>query len=203
MSLLPRPEIENLKVCPHGGINYAELSAVGIAPEAVLDFSVCTNPFMPPPGIKEMLNSVAIEKYPDCEATELRQRLSDKLGVPPDNILVGSGTTELIRLIALAYFRQGDNILILEPTYGEYEIAAQIVGAKPIKQWLSIDPEQFSSATPTILPGNIYPGQRLRRFWLPLGMAYSSLTRLIWLLSRQAGLRLTWFLEVTWLSYVP
>ena len=139
MSLLPRPEIENLKVCPHGGINYAELSAVGIAPEAVLDFSVCTNPFMPPPGIKEMLNSVAIEKYPDCEATELRQRLSDKLGVPPDNILAGSGTTELIRLIALTYFRPGDSILIIEPTYGEYEIAAQIVGAKPIKQWMEAE----------------------------------------------------------------
>jgi len=86
-----------------------------------------------------MLNSVAIEKYPDCEATELRQRLSDKLGVPPDNILVGSGTTELIRLIALAYFRQGDSILILEPTYGEYEVAAQIVGAKPIKQWMKAE----------------------------------------------------------------
>ena len=110
MPLQPRPEIENLQVCPHGGINYAELSAMGITPEAVLDFSVCTNPFMPPPGIGEMLNNIAIDKYPDCEATELRQRLSERLGVPPDYILVGSGTTELIRLIALAYFRRGDRI---------------------------------------------------------------------------------------------
>ncbi len=82
-----------------------------------------------------MLNNVAIEKYPDCEATELRQRLSERLKVPSDNILIGSGTTELIRLIALAYFRQGDNVLILEPTYGEYEVTCQIVGAKLVKQW--------------------------------------------------------------------
>ena len=139
MPLQPRPEIENLKVCPHGGINYAELIAMGITPEAVLDFSVCTNPFMPPPGIRDMLGNIAIEKYPDSEATELRQRLSEKLGVSLDNILVGSGTTELIRLIALAYFRQGDHILILEPTYGEYEVTCQIVGAKPIKQWIKAE----------------------------------------------------------------
>ena len=139
MSLPPRPEIENLKVCPHGGINYAELSAMGIAPEAVLDFSVCTNPFMPPPGIRKVLNNITIETYPDCEATELRQRLSERLRVPSDNILIGSGTTELIRLIALAYFRQGDGILILEPTYGEYEVACQIVGAKLVKQWMEAE----------------------------------------------------------------
>ena len=134
MSLQPRPEVEKLKACPHGGVNYAELGAMGITPEAVLDFSVCTNPFMPPPGVREIIYTAPIEQYPDSEATEFRRRLSEKLGVSTDNILAGSGTTELIRLIALAYFRQKDRVLILEPTYGEYEVACQIAGAKPIKQ---------------------------------------------------------------------
>jgi len=135
LSLPPRPEIENLKICPHGALNYAELRAVGIAPESVIDFSVCTNPFMPPPRIRKMLSSIAIKQYPDCETIELRERLSEKLQVSPENILVGNGTTELIRLIALAYFRPGDFVLILEPTYGDYEVACQIAGAKLVKQW--------------------------------------------------------------------
>ncbi len=134
MSLRRRPEVEKLKVCPHGGINYAELMAMGITPESVLDFSVCTNPFMPPPRVREIIYTASIEQYPDSEATEFRQRLSEKLGISTDNILAGSGTTELIRLIALAYFRQEDRVLILEPTYGEYEVACQIAGAKPVKQ---------------------------------------------------------------------
>jgi len=134
LSLQPRPEIEKLKVCPHGGVNYAELGAMGITPGAVLDFSVCTNPFMPPPRVREIIYAAPIEQYPDSEATEFRQRLSKKLGVSTDNILAGSGTTELIRLIALAYFRQEDRVLIIEPTYGEYEVACQIAGAKPVKQ---------------------------------------------------------------------
>ncbi len=134
MSLRPRDEVENIIKCPHGGMNYAELKAAGISPEALLDFSVCTNPFMPPEEIKEMpLRDFAIDRYPDSETTELRQRLADRLKIAPDNIIVGSGTTELIRLIALAYFNKGDEILILEPTYGEYEMAGQLAGANVVK----------------------------------------------------------------------
>ncbi len=115
-------------------MNYAELKAAGISPEALLDFSVCTNPFMPPKEIKEMLlGDFAIDRYPDSEATELRQRLADRLKIMPGNIIVGSGTTELIRLIVLAYFNKGDEILILEPTYGEYELVGQLAGANMVK----------------------------------------------------------------------
>ncbi|MFC2013866.1 pyridoxal phosphate-dependent aminotransferase [Chloroflexota bacterium] len=135
MFLRPKPEIENIKVCPHGGIDRAELDAVGLAPEEVLDFSVCSNPFPPPSGVRQILDTTAINHYPDSEATELRQCLSEKLGVSPDNILAGNGAVELIRLIALTYFGQGDSILILEPTFGEYEVACQIVGSKVRKQW--------------------------------------------------------------------
>jgi len=133
--LHPKPEVENLKACPHGGPDYAELSAMGLTPEEVLDFSVCSNPFPPPPQVRKIFNTIAINQYPDSDATELRQSLSQKLSVAPDNILAGNGATELIRLIALTYFGKGDSILILEPTYGEYEVACQIVGSRVFKQW--------------------------------------------------------------------
>lgn len=139
MSLTPRPEVENLKACYHGGINYAELEAMGLSGEKIIDFSVCSNPFMPPPRVKKIIKNIAIEQYPDHEATELRQQLSKNLGIGPDNILVGSGTTELIRLIALTYFRREGSVLILEPTFGEYEIACQIVGVTPVKQWMKAE----------------------------------------------------------------
>ena len=135
MSLRPKPEVENLKVCPHGGPDYAELRAMNLTPEKIIDFSGGCNSFMPPPGIKKILDTVAINHYPDSEATELRQRLSEKLGVAPDNILAGNGAVELIRLIALTYFERGDSVLVLEPTFGEYEVACQIVGAVVFKQW--------------------------------------------------------------------
>ncbi|MFC1988130.1 pyridoxal phosphate-dependent aminotransferase [Chloroflexota bacterium] len=134
MSLRPRPEVDNLEVGLHGGPDVAELKAMGLTPESVLDFSVCANPFPPPSGVRAVLNTIAVNQYPDSQSTEYRQYLAVKLGVTADNILAGSGTTELIRLIALTYFGHGDSVLILEPTFGEYRVATQIVGAEILGQ---------------------------------------------------------------------
>jgi histidinol-phosphate aminotransferase len=133
LPLQPKKHIAKIKSGVHGGINYAELEASGIDVNSVIDFSVSTNPFMPPPGIKEAIAAAPIERYPDSQATALCRMLAGKLGVEATNIIAGSGTTELIRTIAMVYFRQGDHILILEPTYGEYELACRLVGARPIK----------------------------------------------------------------------
>jgi len=115
-------------------MDYAELEALGIAPEEVIDFSANLNPFGPPPGIKEAMSQADIVGYPDSRASELRRLLADKLRVNEESILVGSGSTELIRLTALAYFGRGDSVLIVEPTFGEYQVACQISGASIIKQ---------------------------------------------------------------------
>jgi histidinol-phosphate aminotransferase len=53
------------------------------------------------------------------------------------NLLAGNGSTELIRLAALAYFSKGDRVLIIEPTFGEYDVACHIVGTPLIRQQLS------------------------------------------------------------------
>jgi len=140
--LLPRPEIQGVTVCPHGGIDYAELETLGIAPQEVLDFSANLNPLGPPPGVMEALSCVsyelseAISHYPDSGACQLRYALAGKLGIKAENILVGNGSTELIRLTALAYFGKGQQVLIAKPTFGEYQVACQIAGASLIKQQL-------------------------------------------------------------------
>lgn len=137
MSLLPRPQIRDMPICQHGGINYAEMEILGIAPQDILDFSANLNPLGPPPGVMEALSEVDISHYPDSDACYLRRSLTRSLGISSDNILISSGSTELIRLAALAYFGKGDKVLIIEPTYGEYELACRIVGASVIKQQLS------------------------------------------------------------------
>ncbi|MBU2609264.1 MAG: histidinol-phosphate aminotransferase family protein, partial [Chloroflexi bacterium] len=76
-------------------------------------------------------------QYPDSAATDLKRALVEALGLSPGNILVGSGSTELIRMAALAYFKPGDQVLIITPTFGEYEIACRIAGASVTEQRLS------------------------------------------------------------------
>jgi histidinol-phosphate aminotransferase len=51
--------------------------------------------------------------------------------------VVGSGSTELIRLVAAAYFDRGNTVIIPQPSYGEYEVACRIAGARAVKQVMS------------------------------------------------------------------
>ena len=132
--LQPKPNIDKLFPQPHGGINYAEISNICLSPETVLDFSTNCNPFGPPPGTQEVIATASIENYPDSEATELKLALAAKLSVPPDYLIIGNGSTELIRLITLAYFGAKTTILIPKPTYGEYEVACHIANAEIIHQ---------------------------------------------------------------------
>lgn len=130
----PNPAIDKLVPCTHGGIDYAELGEMGISPETILDFSVSCNPFGPPPGITEVLSNTPVERYPDSQASQLTHILASKLNIAPDNLVIGSGSTELIRLVAIAYFGPNDLVLIPQPTYGEYEVACHLVDAQVVRQ---------------------------------------------------------------------
>ena len=135
MSLQPRKEIECLELCIHGGPDYAELKELGIKPEDIIDFSVNSNPYSFPQGVKDAVKEAVIDGYPDSESSELRAILAKTNYVYEKNILAGSGSMEIIRLISQAYLSRGDKVLIPQPTFGEYETACNITGAEIIRVW--------------------------------------------------------------------
>lgn len=125
----------------HGSIAPAELRALGLRPEDVLDFSASINPIGPPSGIWEAMRGVDLATYPDPECLELREAISAQLSatgleIPISQIQVGNGSTEIFHLIARAYLvGQGPEptkSLLLTPTYGEYAGACRLAGAKVI-----------------------------------------------------------------------
>ena len=148
--LQPRPATNKVTACAHGGIDYTELEKLGISPDAIIDFSVSCNPFGPPPGIREALADISVERYPDSEAGELKQALAVKLDIASDKLIIGSGSTELIRLIATAYFEPNDLILIPQPTYGEYEVACQLADSQILKQPILKEPNLQLNVPETI-----------------------------------------------------
>ncbi len=137
---LPRPNIEHLAVTVHGGIDHEEFQRLGLDPTRVLDFSVSVNPYGPPPGIREAMLRADIAAYPDSQSTLFREKIAGKLQIEPDNIITGSGSTELIRLAATAFFGPEHTVIIPQPTYGEYETACQLTGARIQKPWMLGEP---------------------------------------------------------------
>ena len=132
MMISPRPEVLALSEAVHGAVNDAELADRGIDPRTILDFSASINPFGPSPKVLEALTNAPIDRYPDREATALRQALAAQLDVPVENLIAGNGSSELLYLIALAFFRPNDAVVIVGPTYSEYARVATLMGAKLI-----------------------------------------------------------------------
>ena len=68
-----------------------------------------------------------INRYPDPYQNALKGLLSELKDVPKDQILLGNGSDEVLDIIYRAFCEpKEDNILILPPTYGMYEVLAGI-----------------------------------------------------------------------------
>lgn len=66
-------------------------------------------------------------RYPDPLQTELKEALSKIKGVAPECIFLGNGSDEAIDLAYRCFARPGvDNVVAIEPTYGMYEVCAEI-----------------------------------------------------------------------------
>lgn len=118
----------------HGGPAEAELRALGLDPEDVIDFSSSINPYGPDPRILEALRSASIARYPDPTALAAREALARVDGTTPDRIVLGNGAAELLWTLARCWLCRGDRALIAEPTFSEFRAAALACGASLSEQ---------------------------------------------------------------------
>jgi histidinol-phosphate aminotransferase len=66
-------------------------------------------------------------RYPDPLQLDLKDAISKIKGVPIENTFLGNGSDEAIDLLYRAFCNPGkDNVVILPPTYGMYEVSANI-----------------------------------------------------------------------------
>lgn len=126
----------------HGGINFAELAALGLDPDKVIDFSSNILPDGPSPWVREALLKARIDRYPDRESTELVGMISRVYGIDTGRVLVGNGCSELIHLVASAFLNRNAHVLVLGPTFSEYERVCKLQGCQVLE--LRSEPsEQF------------------------------------------------------------
>ena len=110
----------------------------GVKAEAFLDAN--ENPY--PNGVN---------RYPDPLQEELKQAISPMKGVPVGNIFLGNGSDEAIDLPYRIFCRPGkDNVVAIDPTYGMYEVCADVNDVEYRKVSLDenydIDPDALLAA---------------------------------------------------------
>tara|TARA_R110000868_G_scaffold348409_4_gene609496 strand:+ start:6197 stop:7240 length:1044 start_codon:yes stop_codon:yes gene_type:complete len=79
-----------------------------------------------------------VNRYPDPHQNKLKTLLSEIKSIPTQNILLGNGSDEVLDLIFRMFCEPNkDNVIILPPTYGMYEVLANLNAIKTIKVPLS------------------------------------------------------------------
>ena len=107
----------------HGGNIYKIFREKNI--KEILDYSSNINPYGIPESLKKRIteNLEILERYPDPDYVELREKLAYLNKVDISNIILGNGATEIIFLFMKVI--NPKKILIVSPTFGEYERAVK------------------------------------------------------------------------------
>ena len=93
------------------------------------------NPFGPSPRAVEAIRLALSEshRYPDNNCAALRARLSERHDFPVEQILVGAGSTEVIRLLCHTLLGPGLNAVTSERSFIVYGMAVRATGAQLIE----------------------------------------------------------------------
>lgn len=107
----------------HGGNIYKVFREKNI--KEILDYSSNINPYGIPESLKRKIteNLEVLERYPDPDYVKLRQKLANLNKVNLSDIILGNGATEIIFLFMKVI--NPKKILIVSPTFGEYERAVK------------------------------------------------------------------------------
>jgi histidinol-phosphate aminotransferase len=106
------------------------LRALGVSRVARLASN--ENPLGPSPkAIAAMQDAAAVANYyPDGGGIALREKLAQKLELPPDCIVLGNGSDDLIHYLCLALLDEGTSVVVGDPSFVRYEAGAQLQKAQ-------------------------------------------------------------------------
>lgn len=92
------------------------------------------NPLGYSPLVKDaMVNEMEkLAFYPEGTAPVLAGKLAEQLGANEEQIIIGNGSDELLRLLTRGYIRSGDEAIMADVTFPRYETNVKIEGGKPV-----------------------------------------------------------------------
>jgi histidinol-phosphate aminotransferase len=167
-----RPEIRALTA-------YAVAKAPGM-----IKLDAMENPFLLPESLRAKLGAaaacVAVNRYPDGDASEVKAALRRAFDIPDSlGLLVGNGSDELIQIITSALARPGAVMLAPEPSFVMYRLNALYAGMRfvgvPLREQFALDvdamlvaiareqPALVFLAYPNNPTGNLFPAASVER----------------------------------------
>lgn len=111
----------------------------GIPKEKIIKLSSNENPIGPPPlavkAVQDMIGE--LHRYPDSKAHALREAIAANEGLTKDNVIFGSGSSEIMSFIIRAFSNPGDEIVCMDPSFSVYTELAKADDRTPMQIPLS------------------------------------------------------------------
>lgn len=108
-------------------------------------------PLPPPPAVIDAAREAleVCNLYPNS-GQDLREAAAAFAGVPPENLILGNGSTEILDVVTRTFVGEGDEVVIHVPTYAFFETQARINGGRavlvPLKDDFGFDPQAIRGA---------------------------------------------------------
>lgn len=107
----------------------------GIEPKDIVKLASNENPYGCSPKVQEEVGAIVSKMalYPDDSMFELKGLLAKRFGVSDKNIIIGSGSDQVIEFIMHAKADENSKILMNSVTFAMYEIYAKHIGASVVR----------------------------------------------------------------------
>lgn len=144
----------------------------------VIKLNTNENPYPPSPQVQAVLQTLDLDRlrrYPDPYASEFRQAIADVLNIPPDWIIVGNGSDELLHVVIRACADSERKVVYPMPTYVLYRTLSESHPAArveipygkdyrlPIEELIAANGAVTFIATPNSPSGHVVPITDLRQ----------------------------------------
>jgi histidinol-phosphate aminotransferase len=128
------PSLDNVPVYQPGRPIEEVARELGLPAADIIKLASNENPLGPSPAaLVAMQRAVAqLHLYPDGNAFYLRQKLAEKLGLSPTNLILGNGSNEIIEFVGHALMSPGVDVVMSQFCFAVYPIVTRLFGANPI-----------------------------------------------------------------------
>lgn len=118
-----------------GGKPISDLAReMGLDPNKIVKLASNENPLgVSPKAHMAMMDAVDdIARYPDGNSVALRQAVSEKFNVSPEQLVFGNGSNDILELAARAFLAPNDEAVYSQHAFAVYSLVTQAVGAKGV-----------------------------------------------------------------------
>jgi histidinol-phosphate aminotransferase/threonine-phosphate decarboxylase len=154
------------------GVNAGRVPHGGSEDPFVLDFSANTNPETPV-GVSRVYEAAlsAARSYPSDDYYEFRAAAAEYVGCEATQVIPTAGGLPALRLAIATTVGSGDEVLLPEPSFGEYAREVRLQGATPTyvahDELLTTDPAEYAlvlTCSPNNPTGRAHDPDRLRTY---------------------------------------